>query len=343
LGTGGCWFLFDVAFYANVVYAPTILEMVFGLSSTAGTTAMAGPTALIFLIALPGYYLAVLFVDRLGLKRLQMIGFILIGFLYLILGFTTSSTSAPPPLLFALYAGTFTLFNMGPNATTFCLPAKTFPFEARSTFNGMSAALGKLGAVVGTAVFPYIINQSGSSAGLFFTCGICFFGAIVTRFLVENDFNSSLDGVESGSSVLLDANASQTLMEMAPIVAAAGSGSGAYRKVNNKKDELHDDEEVGNSHNKSLSKVMDSTQQQQPPPPPLTTTTSATVTSNGSGGDVVTTDFHDIDDQPVTQLTHTTIVEGNHLRMNEANPFLEHAVLSNNNSNKKDEYDMDRI
>jgi PHS family inorganic phosphate transporter-like MFS transporter len=51
--------------------------------------------------------------------------------------------------LFVIYC--FLLFSLsfGPNVTTFVLPAETYPHTIRSTFNGMSAALGKLGAVVG--------------------------------------------------------------------------------------------------------------------------------------------------------------------------------------------------
>ena len=38
--------------------------------------------------------------------------------------------------------------NFGPNATTFVIPGEVFPTRYRSTAHGISAALGKLGAII---------------------------------------------------------------------------------------------------------------------------------------------------------------------------------------------------
>jgi hypothetical protein len=41
----------------------------------------------------------------------------------------------------------------GPNATTFIIPSETFPAKYRSTGHGISAAMGKAGAIIGTFAF----------------------------------------------------------------------------------------------------------------------------------------------------------------------------------------------
>lgn len=53
----------------------------------------------------------------------------------------------------ARYGLTFFFANFGPNSTTFILPSETFPAEVRTSLNGFSAAMGKAGAAIGSAMF----------------------------------------------------------------------------------------------------------------------------------------------------------------------------------------------
>ena len=53
-----------------------------------------------------------------------------------------------PNLLFAFYCLLLFFLTFGPNVTTYVLSAEVYPKEIRSTFNGISAAMGKLGAIV---------------------------------------------------------------------------------------------------------------------------------------------------------------------------------------------------
>jgi PHS family inorganic phosphate transporter-like MFS transporter len=62
-----------------------------------------------------------------------------------------------------IYSLTFFFANFGPNATTFIVPAEIFPARLRSTCHGISAASGKLGAIVGAFGFLYL-SQSKTEA-----------------------------------------------------------------------------------------------------------------------------------------------------------------------------------
>jgi PHS family inorganic phosphate transporter-like MFS transporter len=73
--------------------------------------------------------------------------------LYSIIGLFWTPLSNNQSLLLILYSGTFLFANYGPNTTTFILPSVTYSEECRSTLNGMSAAAGKVGALVGASVF----------------------------------------------------------------------------------------------------------------------------------------------------------------------------------------------
>ena len=74
----------------------------------------------------------------------------------------------------------------GPNSTTFILPAETFPASARATLNGFCAAMGKLGATVGSAVFKPLIVHAGLGATLMACALVSVCGLAVTWFFVED-------------------------------------------------------------------------------------------------------------------------------------------------------------
>jgi len=53
--------------------------------------------------------------------------------------------------------------NFGPNTTTFVIPGEIFPTRYRSTAHGISAASGKLGAIVAQVSFSYLKNIGGEN------------------------------------------------------------------------------------------------------------------------------------------------------------------------------------
>ncbi len=63
--------------------------------------------------------------------------------------------------------------NMGPNATTFALPAEVFPDEIRAAGHGFAAASAKFGAALGVFLFPILLDDIGTGALLFIVAGCC--------------------------------------------------------------------------------------------------------------------------------------------------------------------------
>ena len=96
-----------------------------------------------------------------GKAFIQMQGFLLMFMLYSIIGLFWTSLSNNQGLLLVLYGGTFLFANYGPNTTTFLLPSVTYSEDCRSTLNGMSAAAGKLGALVGASLFAPAADMWG--------------------------------------------------------------------------------------------------------------------------------------------------------------------------------------
>ena len=80
-------------------------------------------------------------------------GFAGMAILYFAIALSWHPLRSFPILLVFLYGLTFFFANYGPNTTTFILPSLVYSAECRSTFNGLSAACGKLGALVGATAF----------------------------------------------------------------------------------------------------------------------------------------------------------------------------------------------
>lgn len=101
--------------------------------------------------AIPGYWVTVATVDTIGRKPIQLMGFTILTIIFIVIGFAYSHLGEHG--LLALYVLAQFFFNFGPNATTFIVPGECFPTRYRSTSHGLSAASGKVGAIVAQTVF----------------------------------------------------------------------------------------------------------------------------------------------------------------------------------------------
>ncbi|KAG6587227.1 putative inorganic phosphate transporter [Phytophthora cinnamomi] len=184
LGTAGTWFLFDIIYYAQNLFSASILSVI-GVknSSLQQVTTM---NAFVALLALPGYYVAIYFINRLGRKKMALQGFFFMGVLCLILAIFWDDLQDQTVLFIVLYGLTLFFANFGPNTATFVLPTEMYPTPIRSTCHGISAAAGKGGAAIGSFGFSiWVENESFGYDGAFYTfCAIAFVSIPLTWFCV---------------------------------------------------------------------------------------------------------------------------------------------------------------
>jgi len=93
-------------------------------------------------------------------------GFIVLTVLFCILGFGYDKLTATPAAtkgFVFLYCLANFFQNFGPNTTTFVIPGEAFPTRYRSTAHGISAASGKLGAIVAQVGFARLKDIGGTS------------------------------------------------------------------------------------------------------------------------------------------------------------------------------------
>jgi len=194
LGTAGGWFVFDYAYYGNSVSAPLIVKSVLGKSGAHVLTEAIALQLIVFTVAaVPGYYLASFFMDRIGHKRLQLIGFVFMGLAFLLIGVIPNLTHEVLPFLL-LYGVSYFFAEFGPNLTTFVLAGEVYPTAARSTGHGLSSGIAKFGAFLGVFIFPIVKKAFGLSGALEFAFGMAVIGVLVTLVLPE-PAQRSLDDV----------------------------------------------------------------------------------------------------------------------------------------------------
>ena len=182
VGTAGCWFLLDYAYYGNTISTPQILALISPRASQ--TTAIAIELAIFAVAAVPGYVLAIARIDRIGHRKLQLVGFALMGACFAVIGLVPGMTTAVIPFLLA-YGISYFFTEFGPNMTTFVLPGELFPTRLRATGHGISAGIGKLGAFTGVFLFPFLQGTLGLRGTLLLTAGISVLGGLLTLILPE--------------------------------------------------------------------------------------------------------------------------------------------------------------
>jgi MFS transporter, PHS family, inorganic phosphate transporter len=96
-------------------------------------------------------------VDTLGRKSIQIVGFFILTGLFCVIGFAYNILNSGA--LLALYILAQLFFNFGPNTTTFIIPGECFPTRYRSTGHGLSAAFGKIGAIVVQVMAPSLLGK----------------------------------------------------------------------------------------------------------------------------------------------------------------------------------------
>jgi PHS family inorganic phosphate transporter-like MFS transporter len=198
LGTAGTWFLFDILFYGNTLFQPIVVEAAFGAASDASETPldllrkMAQDSLILTSIALPGYVVAGWIMNKRTFcvtqtpRYVMLQGFAAMGILYLTIGWNWTYLRHYPLVLVFLYGLTFFFANYGPNTSTFILPSLLYSPECRSTLNGISAASGKLGALVGATLFEPAATRFGDANVMLICSSVAGVAFLLTYYFVPS-------------------------------------------------------------------------------------------------------------------------------------------------------------
>ncbi|TFK89640.1 MFS Git1p-like glycerophosphoinositol permease [Polyporus arcularius HHB13444] len=183
IGTCGAWFLYDFVTFPNGVFSGTIISSVIkngDIKQTAEWQLLLGA------IALPGVFVGALLCNPLGRRNTMILGFS--GYLVfgLIIGCAYEKITGIIPLFVIFYGLMQSFGNLGPGDMLGLVSAESFATPVRGTCYGLSAAIGKTGAAVGTQAFTPIQNNLGKKWTFIIAaiCGVT--GILVTYFFVPD-------------------------------------------------------------------------------------------------------------------------------------------------------------
>lgn len=214
LGTTTTWFLLDIAFYSQNLFQKDIFTAIGWIPPAKTMNAIEevyriarAQTLIALCSTVPGYWFTVAFIDRIGRFAIQLMGFFFMTVFMFALAIPYDHWTHKDNRIgfVVIYSLTFFFANFGPNATTFVVPAEIFPARLRSTCHGISAASGKLGAIVGAFGFLYLAQNkdkaktdAGYPAGIgvknsLIILGVLNFLGLLFTFLVPESKGKSLE------------------------------------------------------------------------------------------------------------------------------------------------------
>jgi len=183
IGTCGAWFLYDFVTFPNGVFSGTIISSVIHNGDIKKTAEW---QLLLSSIALPGVFIGALLCNPLGRRNTMILGFsgyLLFG---LIIGLAYEKITKITPLFVIFYGLMQSSGNLGPGDMLGLVSAESYATPIRGTCYGLSAAVGKAGAAIGTQAFTPIQNNLGKRWTFIIAaiCGVS--GILITYFFVPD-------------------------------------------------------------------------------------------------------------------------------------------------------------
>ncbi|KAH6696785.1 major facilitator superfamily domain-containing protein [Plectosphaerella plurivora] len=184
------WFMYNFSSYAFGIYSSSILSGIY--DDEASLTTVFGWNTVVNLFYIPGTLIGAFVSDWLGPRYTLALGLMLQA----IIGFAMAGAYAQISQNIAGFAVVYGIFlslgEFGPGNNIGLLAAKTSATGVRGRYYGIAAATGKIGAFVGTWVFPYIQKAGGEDSvksaqyPFFVASSLCVVSAIVALVFVPH-------------------------------------------------------------------------------------------------------------------------------------------------------------
>lgn len=160
------WHLLDIAFYGLSLNQSIVLSAIGFAPDPKITSAWEtlwkqgiGNLIITLLGSLPGCYVTVFTSERLGRKKIQIIGFVMEIILFTIVAAACPSVKKHAEAAFiVLFVFIQFFFQFDANATIFIIPAEVFPTRFRAAAHGLSAACRKAEAILVTSALNALVD-----------------------------------------------------------------------------------------------------------------------------------------------------------------------------------------
>lgn len=193
------WFLYDFSAYAFGTYSSIIISIVLG--EEASLYQKFGWNVVFNLFYIPGAFLGAYFADWFGPRNTLFVGLLLQAALGYIMAGCLEHLRQHIGGFVVVYGIFMTLGEFSAGDNIGLLASKVFSVPVRGSLYGFAAAIGKVGAFVGSYVFPDIIKNAGgynTTTGLqapyWVASSLCIFSAFLGYFFLPDvDQEASLE------------------------------------------------------------------------------------------------------------------------------------------------------
>ncbi|KAJ4347455.1 hypothetical protein N0V95_005417 [Ascochyta clinopodiicola] len=171
LGTSLSWLFLDFAFYGLGLSSPQIVSHIWQDPKEGRPNVFASlrdnslhTLVMVSIGTVIGGLLMVKLIKYASPKVIQFWGFLVLFVLFIVTGSAwTKLLDTSRSGLIVLYVLSHIAFNLGPNVTTFIIPAEIFPTRYRCTSHGIAAASGKLGSWLVQIFLAYAFQAKDQS------------------------------------------------------------------------------------------------------------------------------------------------------------------------------------
>lgn len=186
------WFVYDFLTYSFSIYSSAWLELIIGNEYPLWVSL--GWATLINFFYVPGAFIGAFTSDWFGPRYSLAGGVLLQGIIGFIMTGLYKYLDKPAHVAgFVVVYGIFlAVGEVGPGDNIGLVASKTFATAVRGQYYGIAAAVGKLGAFVGTYVFPLIMDAAGDDTikqgqyPFYVSSSLCILSALVAFFLLPN-------------------------------------------------------------------------------------------------------------------------------------------------------------
>ncbi|KAH9175301.1 major facilitator superfamily domain-containing protein [Lactarius sanguifluus] len=202
IGTSGAWFIFDFVAFPNAIFSGTIISSVV---HNGDIKKIAEWQLLLSSITLPGVVIGALLCNPLGRRNTIILGFSCYLIFALIIGLTYEKISKITPL-FVIFYGLMQSSGLVAAGVILLVSAESYATPIRGTCYGLSAAIAKVGAVIGVQAFAPIQKRLGAKWPFIIAAIANFAGVLVTYFFVPHVTGADLADEDARFVKYLESN-----------------------------------------------------------------------------------------------------------------------------------------
>lgn len=192
VGTAGCWLLFDVVEYGLKQNDAAI----FSVDADGPYSDSVMTVFFTRLLVIPSLAFAPWLLTQVSSKRVQLIGFLGCMMTNIVLAIGARGLKQETLVFDALYILQLS-FQSLPGVTTMAISAEIFPSAVRGTAAGISAASGKIGAMMGSYVFSELKNKHEITAIFWSVVGTMMLATLLTQLAIPLYNGNTIDLADS--------------------------------------------------------------------------------------------------------------------------------------------------